>query len=150
MHRISNEEAQKYVPYERHPLSKNPEFYTVEIDSDGWEVVKYFTKRLRQSTEGGKGDQFVYVLENESMPGMLKIGYTKNDVDIRAEQLSKATGVPTPFNIIYTYSCFNGERIEKEVHKKLKKKRVRGEREFFYVKLDEAKQIIKQIGKEYD
>jgi len=34
-------------------------------------------------------------------------------VDLRAEQLSKSTGVPTPFDVVYTYSCFNGERIEK-------------------------------------
>jgi len=150
MHRISIEESKKYVPYNRTPLSKNPEFYTIEIDPEGWEEVKYFTKRLRQSTEGGKGDQFVYVLENQSMPRMLKIGYTKNDVDLRAEQLSKSTGVPTPFDVVYTYSCFNGERIEKEVHKIFKKKRVRGEREFFYVTLEEAKQMIKQVGEQYD
>ena len=150
MEKISNEESQKYVPYFRTPLSPNPSFYTIKVDSDGWETVEYFTRRLRQSSQGGKGDQFVYVLQNDSMPGMLKIGYTKNEVDIRAEQLSKPTGVPTPFNVVYTYSCFNGERIEKEVHRELVKKRVRGEREFFYVTLEEAEKIIKQIGEKHD
>jgi hypothetical protein len=150
MEKISNEESQKYVPYTRTPLSPNPAFYTIEVDSDGWETVKYFTRRLRQSSQGGKGDQFVYVLQNDSMPGMLKIGYTKNEVDIRAEQLSKPTGIPTPFNVVYTYSCFNGERIEKEVHKELAKKRVWDKREFFHITLEEAEKLIKQMGEKYD
>jgi hypothetical protein len=156
MRRISSEEAQKYVPYERYPLAKDPEFYTIEVDSDGWDKIKYYTKRLRQSIGGGKGDQYVYVLSNKSMPGMLKIGFTTNEVDIRAEQLSRPTGVPTPYDIEYTYSCFNAQRIEHHVHKKLEKKRVKGEKnkkdrkEFFYVDLEEAKKIIEQIGKEYD
>jgi hypothetical protein len=55
-----------------------------------------------------------------------------------------------PFDVVYSYSCFNGERIEKEVHKLLKAKRVRGEREFFYVSLDEAKQMIKKVGEQFD
>ncbi len=66
MEKISNEQSQKYVPYFRTPLSPNPAFYTIKVDSDGWETVEYFTRRLRQSSQGGKGDQFVYVLQVDS------------------------------------------------------------------------------------
>jgi hypothetical protein len=150
MERLHIEEARKYVPYCRTPLAPPPKYFAFIQDKDGWEQVDYFTGRLRQSVEGGKGDQYVYVLANSSFPEMLKIGYTKNDPEERALQLSKSTGVPLPFDVVYSYSCFNGERIEKEVHKQLKEKRVRGEREFFYVSLDEAKQVIRKVGEQFD
>jgi hypothetical protein len=147
---ITNEEAQNYVPYERTPLSPEPAFYSIFQDSDGWDVVKYFTSRFRQSVNGNNGDQSVYILESTSMPEMVKIGYTKNDPGERANQLSKSTGVPTPFNVVYSYSCFNGERIEKAVHKHFKKQRVNSQREFFYVDVDEAIKIIESIGAKLD
>ena len=150
MKRLTIKEAKNYVPYCRTPLAPQPKYYSSYPDKDGWDVVKYYTGRLRQSTEGGKGDQYVYIMVNPSMPQMLKVGYTKNDPEERAIQLSKSTGVPMPFEVIYTYSCFNGERIEKEVHKILKQKRVRGEREFFYATLEEVKQAIKNVGNMFD
>jgi hypothetical protein len=149
MERLHIEEAKGYVPYCRTPLAPPPKYFSIKQDGE-WDVVKYYTGRLRQSIDGGKGDQYVYIMANSSMPKMLKIGYTKNDPEERAVQLSKSTGVPMLFNVVYSYSCFNGERIEKEVHKQLKQKRVRGEREFFYVSLDEAKQVIKKIGESFD
>ena len=150
MTHITNEEAQNYVPYERTPLSPEPAFYSIFKDSDGWDQVKYFTPRFRQSVNGNNGDQHVYILESTSMPEMVKIGYTKNDPGERANQLSKSTGVPTPFNVVYSYSCFNGERIEKAVHKHFRKQRVNSQREFFYVDVDEAIKIIESIGAKLD
>lgn len=150
MKHITNEEAQNYVPYERTPLSPEPAFYSIFQDNDGWDIVKYFTSRFRQSVNGNNGDQSVYILESTSMPEMIKIGYTKNDPGERANQLSKSTGVPTPFNVVYSYSCFNGERIEKAVHKHFRKQRVNSQREFFYVDVDEAVKIIESIGAKLD
>ena len=150
MKRISNEEALNYVPYERTPLSPQPSYFSVFTDSDGWEEVKYYTSRFRQSVSGSNGDQSVYILESESMPDMVKIGYTKGDPIDRANTLSKSTGVPTPFNVVYSYSCFNGERIEKAVHKHFRKQRVNKQREFFYVNVEEAIQIIESLGAKLD
>jgi hypothetical protein len=84
------------------------------------------------------------------MPETVKIGYTKNDPVERANQLSKSTGVPTPFNVVYSYSCFNGERIEKAVHKHFRKKRVNSQREFFYINADEAIKVIESLGSTLD
>jgi hypothetical protein len=150
MKRISNEEAQNYVPYERTPLSPPPAHYSVFEDSEGWDDVKYYTSRFRQSINGNNGDQHVYILESISMPDMVKIGYTKNNPEDRASQLSKSTGVPTPFNVVYSYSCFNGERIEKAVHKYFRKQRVNNQREFFYITADEAIKIIESLGDTLD
>lgn len=150
MERISNKDAEKYVPYERTPLSPPPSYYSSFIDDDGWEVIKYYQNRFRQSINGGGGDQSVYILESKAMPNMVKIGYTKGDPIDRANQLSKSTGVPTQFNVVYSYSCFNGERIEKGVHKYLNKKRVNTQREFFYVNKEEAIKVIELIGSQTD
>jgi hypothetical protein len=150
MKRISNEEAQNYVPYERTPLSPPPTYFSIFEDNEGWESIKYYTHRFRQSISGSNGDQHVYILESSSMPEMVKIGYTKNDPIERANTLSKSTGVPTPFNVVYSYSCFNGERIEKAVHKHFRKQRVNNQREFFYVSVDEAINIIESLGATLD
>lgn len=150
MKRISNEEALNYVPYERTPLSPQPSYFSIFVDDNGWDEVKYYTSRFRQSVNGNNGDQSVYILESESMPDMIKIGHTKGDPIDRANQLSKSTGVPTPFNVVYSYNCFNGERIEKAVHKHFRKQRVNKQREFFYVDVEEAIQIIESLGAKLD
>tara|TARA_R110000822_G_scaffold123786_1_gene258297 strand:- start:251 stop:703 length:453 start_codon:yes stop_codon:yes gene_type:complete len=150
MKKISNEEAQKFVPHDYTRTSLPPPHYTVKIEEDGWEKIEYYTYRLRQSVNGNDGDQSVYILENKSMPGMVKIGYTKGDPNDRADQLSKGTGIPTPHKVVYSYNCFNGERIERAVHKILKNQRVRTEREFFYITVEDAKRIINETGKKYD
>jgi hypothetical protein len=41
----------------------------------------------------------VYVLTNEAMPGLVKIGLTTDSLESRILQLSSATGVPLPFKM---------------------------------------------------
>jgi len=84
------------------------------------------------------------------MPEMVKIGYTKGDPIDRANTLSKSTGIPIPFNVVYSYNCFNGERIEKAVHKHFRKNRVSAKREFFFVSVEDAIKIIELIGSQND
>ena len=150
MKRITNEESKNYVPYDRNPLSPPPAYYAVFEDNEGWELIKYFTSRYRQSVNGSNGDQSVYILESEAMPEMIKIGYTKGDPIDRANTLSKSTGVPTPFNVVYSYSCFNGERIEQAIHKHFRQQRVNSKREFFYVDIDKAIEKIEVLGAKLD
>jgi hypothetical protein len=76
MERLTIEEAKGYVPYCRTPLAPQPKYFSIKKDGD-WDVIEYYTGRLRQSVDGKKGDQYVYILVNPSMPEMLKIGYTK-------------------------------------------------------------------------
>jgi len=150
MKRITNEEAKKFVPYDRTRTSLPPSYFTIKGGEDGWDKVEYYTYRHRQSVNGGEGDQSVYVLENPSMPGILKIGYTKGDPNDRADKLSKATGVPTPYKVVFSYSCFNGERIERATHKHFQKQRINNDREFFNTSVEEAQKVINEIGMQYD
>ena len=83
------------------------------------------------------------------MPGILKIGYTGKKPEERATQLSKSTGVATPFRVAFAAKCHDGEGMEYEVHQELKEYRVNSDREFFSCTLNEAQQAIKKIGQRY-
>ena len=152
MERITTQEAEQYIPLKENYSDKSLDsaaYYTLSPSpqGDGWESVTYYTARKRGIyNKQGEGDQWVYVLENDSQPGLLKIGYTKLTPDERAKQISNATGVPLPYKVAWAYRCFNGELLEGEVHHALKKYRVNNQREFFQISLEEAKQTISNIG----
>ena len=80
---------------------------------------------------------------------MLKIGYTKNEPEIRAKQISAATGVALPYKVEWAFQCFNGEQLEQEVHAELASYRVNQNREFFDIPLAEAQEAIEKIGQQY-
>ena len=155
MERITVEEASELIPLKENYSDKSLDaaaYYTLSPSSmgDGWENVTYYTARKKGIyNKQGKGDQWVYVLENDSQPGLLKIGYTKLTPDERAKQISNATGVPLPYKVAWAYRCFNGELLEGEVHHALRKYRVNNQREFFQIGLDDAKETIKSIGNNF-
>jgi hypothetical protein len=80
---------------------------------------------------------------------MLKIGYTKHEPEIRAKQISTSTGVALPYKVEWAFQCFNGERLEREVHEELASYRVNQQREFFDIPLVEAQEAIEKLGKQY-
>ncbi|HAO78419.1 MAG TPA: hypothetical protein DCQ92_05465, partial [Verrucomicrobia subdivision 3 bacterium] len=48
--------------------------------------------------------EFIYILENPSFDGVIKIGRTARDVAERVKELSSHTGVPTEFTVFRKYS----------------------------------------------
>ena len=86
---------------------------------------------------------YVYVLSNESMPGLYKIGCTARHPYARANDLY-TTGVPSPFVVEYFININNYENIEKLVHKELSEYRLR--KEFFKCDLDKCILAIKKIA----
>ncbi len=53
MKRISNEEAQNYVPYEKNIFLPPPTYFSVFEDLDGWEEIKYYTSHLKRPIDNG-------------------------------------------------------------------------------------------------
>ena len=92
---------------------------------------------------------YVYILENDSMPGLVKIGNTARSTHERAKKLSNATGVPTPFKVVFELSSDKYERLEREVHSKLDRYRVGDNREFFKCTAEIAIKAIKEIHSEH-
>jgi len=148
--RITLEESQQYFQSKGLDDAKYFTLTSTPKDSD-WEDVTYFTsrKKLSYTNRDGDHDSWVYVLSNPSQPGIFKIGYTSNTPEERARQLSNATGVALPYEVEYAYSCWNGLELEKDVHERLNEYRLRKQREFFQVDLEEAKEIINEIGENY-
>lgn len=75
---------------------------------------------------------FVYVLGNDAMPGIYKIGFTERAPSARIGELSKSTAAALPFDLI-CYGEFEDARVvEYEMHKRFEDRRVNESREFFY------------------
>lgn len=83
----------------------------------------------------------VYVLTNDSIPGLVKIGRTSRNADLRASELWQ-TGVPTPFEVYAAIRTINCVELEGYIHRELRKERVHRFREFFAVDPEVARREI--------
>ena len=152
--KITVEEAQQYIPltedYTGITVDRCP-YYTSHVDEDGWDIITYYTGRNRNKYANRESDydSWLYVLSNPTMPGYVKIGFTDGTPERRAEQLSKSTGVPLPFKVEWAFHCYNAEALEKEVHRHLDGQRIAGNREFFDLTVNEAKEIVTKFGQNY-
>lgn len=80
----------------------------------------------------------VYVLTNDSLKGMVKVGFTTRSATIRAKELS-TTSLPTPFVVAYESETVpNARTVERQVHADLVGSRIQNGREFFKVTTTEA------------
>ena len=55
----------------------------------------------------------VYVLQNPAFPHLLKIGFTTRTPEERAEELSRHSGVPTPYRVVFSEffeDCYAAEQ----------------------------------------
>lgn len=77
------------------------------------------------------GHGVVYVLANECMPGIVKVGWTRGDAATRASGLT-TTSVAKPFTVAFsTPTIDNAQKIEAAAHRALAGCRVSAGREFF-------------------
>lgn len=88
---------------------------------------------------------WVYILSNECMPGIYKIGMTSSSPEIRAKDLSSATGVPAPFKVEASFHCESPSNAEASIHLALQDCRVNNSREFFKNDLKELKWVCREF-----
>lgn len=77
--------------------------------------------------------EIVYVMTNECMPGIVKIGLTSDSVESRLTQLSSSTAVPLPFECYFAAKVQDSAKLEKKLHQLFTEYRVNPKREFFRV-----------------
>lgn len=96
---------------------------------------------------GDNTEGYVYVMTNSSIEGQVKIGKTTRDPYERAKELSSATGVPTPFVVVFYKPFKNCHFAEKTIHQYLEKKgyRVNNNREFFNMSIPEAIDVVQSM-----
>lgn len=74
----------------------------------------------------------VYILINDAMPGLVKIGLTSTSLEQRIRELD-TTSVPLPFKCYYAAEVANAAFVEGKLHVAFGDFRVRSSREFFRV-----------------
>jgi len=93
---------------------------------------------------------WVYLITNESMPGLVKVGFSMHDPERRAKELS-TTGIPRPFNVAFAVLLEAPQTIEKSVHDALSG--YREGKEWFRCEIltarDEIKRQAKLVGASY-
>jgi plastocyanin len=84
----------------------------------------------------------VYILINDAMPGLIKIGVTLSGLQERISQLSSSSGVPLPFNCYFALEVDDADVIEKKLHTVFSDHRINAKREFFRVDPAKAKTAL--------
>ena len=82
----------------------------------------------------------IYLLTNEAMPGLVKIGFTEDSVESRIKTLSAATGVPLLFECYYAAEVDDMQRVENLLHQLFAEHRINPKREFF--RIDPEKVVL--------
>ena len=88
---------------------------------------------------------FVYILTNEAMPGLIKIGLTdQDDVESRIRGLD-TTGVALPFQCYYAARVEDNRKVERALHTAFGDFRLRPNREFFRLDPYKVKAILEVL-----
>ncbi len=102
---------------------------------------------IDQSNESNDEDErgCVYILINESFPGLVKIGRTGGSVSGRIAQLN-STGTPTPFECHYAAYVDDMNLVEKHLHDHFSDYRVNEKREFFKISPKEVHKVLSNFA----
>jgi hypothetical protein len=92
---------------------------------------------------------FVYILSNHAMPGMVKIGFSAGQAAGRAVELSRPTGVPIDFELVYDELVSDCRAVERHLHERFAAYRVNKKREFFRVPVRQAIAALQEEAKAY-
>ena len=121
-------------------------FYLRKIKIYVREMKFSFIEDINQETNF---NEYIYVISNESMPGLVKIGKTQRHPLARISELN-LTNVPTPFILEFSLKVQDSTRAEKIVHRVLAKYRVSKDREFFRIKVKDAIKLILSVLDNYE
>lgn len=102
------------------------------------------SKRL-EFPEGFTTRGWIYVLGNEAMPGLYKIGMTTNSPEKRAAELSNGSGVPKKFYVEKAFMSDAPAHHEREIHRLLARYRINDGREFFKCTLQKILSICESV-----
>ena len=108
-----------------------------------WDV-RYFKKKYG-SKKSPTSTGYIYVLQNTSVPGIFKIGFTERSVVDRLNEINKATGVITPWQVRDFWFTQEPYLAEQEIHDLLSDYRVEDNREGFAVNFTVARDVIFEV-----
>jgi hypothetical protein len=105
-----------------------------------------FLVRRDVRTIDGPDPGFVYIMRSPAHDvDVYKIGLTRRTADMRAGELSRATGVPLPFGVLASWEVGDCAFIEMEIHRRLDGFRLSSRREFFHTSLSTIVEVIETV-----
>jgi len=87
---------------------------------------------------------YLYALRNNSMPGLLKVGFTTRSVQERVAELNSSTATPSPFNVVFFFACTQPQKDEALCHTALATYRLNEAREFFRIPETDALLMLRK------
>lgn len=93
-------------------------------------------------------DGFVYVLSNQAIPNLFKIGYTLTSVEQRVSELNSSTSIPEKFEIELVFACGNPRLVESQIHSELSEYRHNDRREFFRSTFEKTYSVLRVLTKD--
>lgn len=87
----------------------------------------------------------VYILTNDAMPGIIKIGITESTIEDRIKSLDN-TSLPLPFRFYFAIEAKRFKEIEKLAHNAFSDHRIRDNREFFRIDPERAVAALRIAG----
>jgi hypothetical protein len=105
---------------------------------ESWSAQSPKSFMLQRTISNPEGPEpgIVYVQRSPALEyNLYKVGLTKRTAEIRASELSSATGVPLPFGVLASWPIGDCARVEREVHERLAAYRINPRREFFRAEL---------------
>jgi len=90
---------------------------------------------------------FVYILKNEAMHNIYKIGVTgRNELDARIDELYVGkTNIPLPFQCVFACRVKNYKDVEKIIHNAFMNSRVNPKREFFTIEPERVIPLLRHL-----
>ena len=98
---------------------------------------------------------YVYILINASLQkNTLKIGMTTRTPEIRSEEMSEETGLPSEYMVAYKRKVSDCEEVEALIHDRLKRYRITHSRydrsrEFFVIPLEKAISVFNELADQF-
>ena len=105
-------------------------------------LENYQNDAANQSNDGTAG--WIYILSTKEQPNILKIGRTERSVSLRVKEINSATGVLIPYGARHVFRVSNAPYAERLIHSALDRHRIRNDREFFQLNIQEAERVIKE------
>lgn len=85
---------------------------------------------------------WIYIITNKAMPGLVKIGYSTKDPQLRAQEFD-GTGTPYPYEVVYDALLFEPRAVEQKAHALLKE--TREGKEWFRCSIEDSIKAIRSV-----
>ncbi len=97
-----NQEREKHIQHQRDLLNWN-----------------HSTPSLQHHSHSRHGEGYIYILKNQAMPGIFKIGFTTKEPEKRAYEITSEMKMPVPFEVAYSWKTTMPFAVEQAIFSEL-------------------------------